>query len=440
MAITNYGFYKIRCTFGGTQPAAPFAGYLHAPHARRDPVEITQWTSDPKRPEPYDEHHFHWMLVEADEPAHYYIVNRRSGLPLMVPVGDSAPQVRQDAYSPRCDAQFRFVLEPAGDGPESMMYSMISYFSGFQVGVSPHPKAAPTTNGLGICAFADPQDVDAKGLATFELQPVPAHTGSADVLRAAKPPRGTAVEPGAGQVSVHQLPKLEALDQELPVSFPERSTASIAASQMIPFFMVDDPGLAQYRQLQESPYYTLRHWQRWDKVLDRQFDGVSERETTETLVVGMTQFDAASFRETFKWSVEVQAKAGYKAGGFSASLSVTSKVEKAVEETRQQSTERVENRTRSELVRYPSLGHAYRVVTWVPVDVYDLARTDERRPLSTWTVTREGEDVTLIHPPATREIGGGGRVAEEATAPRAKPGPVARVKAAQAAGNGRRGG
>lgn len=387
MDITNYGFYTLQCKFRdskgtGRFQALPFAGYMHVPGARRDPVGITQWTLED--PPIFQNYHFHWMLISTGEPYQYYIVNRRSGLCLMVPNKEGTQQLRQDYYSPDHDLEFRFVLEPVPATPSS--YKLVCYYSGNPLLID----CAKPDNGQRILAYPDVKigDMINLGHVVFDLTKV----GSAKCIPAEYEEKSG--ESGA----VRQLPHLASLDQYLPPSFPERQNAVVIEHESLPFLVINDPGLASYRQIEVSPYYTLKHYQRWDKVLDRQFDGYTKRETTETIVVGMTQLDAYSFKSTFKWSAETTAQAGYKAGGFSGSFKLTAKIEKDVENTREQSTERKESRTRTEEVSYPDLRFPYRVVTWVPADVYELCRTDQQQAISSWTVTREGEDVTQFFP------------------------------------------
>lgn len=393
MDIVDYGFYTLQCKFRDSKgaarfPALPFAGYMHVPCARRDPIGITQWTLED--PPIFENHHFHWLFIRADELGHYYIINRRSGLCLMVPHKEGAQQLRQDYYSPDHDLEFRFVLEPVPATTSSC--KLVCYFSGNPLLID----CAKPDNGQRILAYPDVKigDIANLGHVEFELTKV----GSAKRIPAEYE------EKSRGSGAVRQLPQLASLDQYLPPSFPDRHDAPVIDHEILPFLMINDPGLAPYRQIEVSPYYTLRHYQRWDKVLDRQFDGQTKRETTETIVVGMTQLDAYSFKSTFKWSAEATAQAGYKAGGFSGSLKLTAKIEKDVENTREQSTERRESRTRTEEVTYPNLRFPYRIVTWVPADVYELCRTDEQQIICTWTVTREGEDVTYFFPETPIQI------------------------------------
>jgi hypothetical protein len=277
------------------------------------------------------------------------------------------------------DAEFRFVLEPAPEAPSS--YRIASFPTGNVLLVD----GARPENQSRILAYPENVTDLERGHAAFELTLVERLEGVPV----------TAQEQNGGLPTVHQLPQLRRLDQELPASFPA-DHAPVLERQILPFFVVTDPCLARYRQVEESPYYTLEHRRRWDKTLDRQFDGRTERKTTETVVVGMTQLDASSFRSTFNWSVETTLDAKYSGPLWSGSASVTAKVGQEMETTRQQSTERSTNRTRSEEVTYPALGAPYRIVAWVPVDVYQLCRNDEPHPIQVWTVRTEGEDVTMF--------------------------------------------
>lgn len=386
--IANYGLYTIQCKFRDSTgqerfPALPFAGYLHVPSARRVPSGITQWTLE--RPPVFENHHFYWLFIEAAEDGQYYIVNRRSGLCLRVPSKDGAQQLTHDYYAPDHDAEFRFVLEPVPDRQSSCR--ILCYSSGYPLLVA----YAKPDNGLKISTDPDavPETMANLGLAEFELTQV----GMTEFNPA------VAEEPGEEPGTIRrQLPKLTSLDQDLPRSFPDRLDALVVEQEVLPFFAIKDPGLAPYRQVEASPFYTLRHWQQWHKVIDHQFDGQTERETTETVAVGMTQLDASSFKSTFNWSVETTAQAGFEAGPWSASLQITAKIASEIEKTTQQSTEHRIDRTQTNEVTYPSLHFPYRIVTWVPADVYELCRTNEQRPINTWTVAREGEDVTNIFP------------------------------------------
>jgi hypothetical protein len=413
--IMDYGFYTIQCTFNGRFPTNPHAGFLHVPRAGRVPCGITQYDLDPQSPEPYGNQHFHWLFIEAGGRTHrdildqggnvvtdrrsYYIANRRSGLCLRAPNKPGFQHLLQDHYARNRDEEFRFVLEPVEDAPHTCR--LLSYASGAALIVHPaRPdiklpimvnRDVPSTVAVGG-TVAD-EELDKLGHATFRLE----------YLQRLVDPEQRAIaleQRDAGSGAAGRPPRLASLNQVLPLSFPESSRAPVMEQQTLPFFMINDPDLVYFRQIEVTPFYTLKHRQRWDMVLDRQFDGKAERETTETVVVGITNFDASSFSSTFKWSVETESEAGYEGGGFSASLKVTARIEKAVEQARQRSSEHREDRTTSETVRYPKLGYPYRIVTWVPADVYELYRTDEPEPVIAWTVRREGQNVTSIFPEA----------------------------------------
>lgn len=394
MGILDYGLYEIRCRFhgpDGKDRANPSVGYWHVPNGRRDPSKITQWTLE--EPGAFENHHFQWLFVPAGEPDHYYIVNRRSGLCLRVSSADGSQELRQDHYAPERDLEFRFVLEPVHEDLSG--YKLTCFASGNPLVV----EKGDVNNGARILAYPDVLITDRVnfGHTEFEVTEV-----KSEILRPAE-----RNDDDQQSMIAREVPALRSLDQYLPSSFPDNYHTRVIEHETVAFFMINDPGLAPYRQIEVSPYYTLRHYQRWDKLLDRQFDGRTRRETTETTVVGMTQLDASSFKSTFKFSLETTAQAGYKAGGFSGSLKLTAKIERTVDETRERNTERSESRTRTEKVNYPDLGSPYRIVTWAPVDVYELCRTDTSHPISAWTVTREGEDVTdffadaPVHAPQT---------------------------------------
>ena len=169
--------------------------------------------------------------------------------------------------------------------------------------------------------------------------------------------------------------------------------------------MVNDPGMAPYRQVEKSPYYRMTRSLRWEKLRDRLLDGLTTRKSTETITVGMTQVDAASVASTFSWSVEVSAEAGYSGALFSASMSVTTKMAGEVARTRQHSAEHRTDRTFAEEITYPTCDSEYRIVTWAAADVYELRRTDEHR-IHEWSMIREGEEATdLFIPKDERESG-----------------------------------
>ena len=103
----------------------------------------------------------------------------------------------------------------------------------------------------------------------------------------------------------------------------------------------------------------------------------------------MTQFEAPVVSRTFHWEVE----ASYNGGAWSGSAKMSSRIGGEVTRTNQHSGESRTDRTTTEEVVYPELSRPYRVVTWMPADVYELCRVGEQEPMLTWSVNREHEQV-----------------------------------------------
>jgi hypothetical protein len=167
--------------------------------------------------------------------------------------------------------------------------------------------------------------------------------------------------------------------------------------EVLPFFTVVDPSFPANRQVQVSPYYTLRLSTLWSKVFDRQLDGIVKRETEETTETGLTTVDAQSVMSTFSWSVSAEASAGYKGGGFSASMKLTSKLAGETKRTSETSEEHRQQHQLVESVVYPAIGRPYRLVTWRPVDRYELCRRDGS-VVQTWDVIRTEQEVIDVFP------------------------------------------
>ena len=79
---------------------------------------------------------------------------------------------------------------------------------------------------------------------------------------------------------------------------------------------------------------------------------------------------------TFSWPVAAEASAGYKGMGFSASMTLTTKLAGETKRTSQASAEHREQHPFVESILYPAIGHPYRLVSWRPVDRYELCHKD----------------------------------------------------------------
>ena len=373
MTIDNYGYYEVQSVLGETNGS----GFWHLPNASRArSLAITVYSKQ-------DHEWFHFMFVEAGETSTFYIVSRDSGLPLRVDGMTDRVALTQDVYRPEHDAQYRFVLSPDQDDESAV--TIETYPSGNRLLVD----GASTKNKQGIFAYAALPEERRHHL--FRLTKV-----------------GDAVAPATIEVAddaatrTRHLPRLERLDQEIDL----RTEPVLLEEQIVPCFMVNDPGLAPYRQVEKSPYYRMARLLRWEKLRDRLLDGLTTRKSTETTTVGMTQVDAASVASTFSWSVEVSAEAGYSGAVFSASTSVTSKMAGEVARTRQHSAEHRTDRTFEEEITYPTCDSEYRIVTWAAADVYELRRADDEHPIHEWSTIREGEEATdLFVPKGERESG-----------------------------------
>ena len=375
-SIANYGMYTIQCRLGGDETVR--SGFVHVPGASLlEDVGITQYTYDARGV--LFTGHFEWLFIATGEPADtYYIVNRRSGLCLYAPweSAEKSPQVRQGRYDVEHDDYFRFTLEPVH--PETSTYKILSFPTGYVLEVA----GAKPDNKMAIQVHAEEEITVEKNQWEFAIEPV------ADFVPNGPDATGHP-EPGG----VGRPPQIATLDDELPLSFPDRSQARVVDRAFLPFFAVVDPGLARHQQAEVSPYYTLNHWIRWDKARDRLLDGYTKRTTTETTTVGMTQFEASVVSRTFHWEVEASIEASYNGGAWSGSAKLSSTIGGEITRTNQHSSESRTDQTTTEEVVYPELGRPYRVVTWMPADVYELCRAGEQQPMLTWSVNRQHEQV-----------------------------------------------
>ena len=386
MSVSDYGIYTIQCRLGSETPVDH--GYLHVRGATRQPggVQgnylgyIMQW-SLAARGVPFTDHFEFMFIADGQSRDTYYIVNRRSGLCLRLPSTAEDTCLIQDDYRPELDKEFRFVLEPVTTDPGCSSYRLVSAASGHLLTV----HEGKPTDGQSIRAYAEATIPLDRKAHIFEIVEVATGFG---------PPQDELQEIRAGR----DLPRLDDLDTYLPESLPDRDDAVVVERAVVPFFAVNDPVLARYRQVELSPYYTINRWLRWTKVHDRLLDGQTKRVTTELTTVGMTQSDASTVRSTFNWSVEASVEASYRGVAWGGSARLSSKIGGEVEKTSQHSTESRLDRSITEEITYPDLGHPYRIVTWVPVDVFDLCASGGRI-VHSWSATREHEMAVDCFPP-----------------------------------------
>jgi hypothetical protein len=324
--------------------------------------------------------HFEFVLIEDGSSGDsYYIVNRRSGLCLCLPSVVEGERLIQDTYRPDHDKAYRFILEPVGpeksDPQERRLYRLVSAASGHVLLVD----GAIPKNGQAIRAFAEAGIPIERKHHIFEFTPV-----TTEFI--APPPD----EPAREESVTRRPPRLTALDQYLPDSV-SNGDGVVLDRATVPFFAVNDPALASYRQVELSPYYTIEQSSRWDKLSDRTLDGQTTRETQLTTTVGMTQFDASTVRNAFNWSVEASVEASYNGAAWSGSATLSTTIGGEVEKTNQHSTESRVDRSTTETITYPALGHPYRIVTWMPVDVFEI-RAHDGRVVHTWSIRKEQEE------------------------------------------------
>lgn len=379
MTVDDYCTYRIQCRLDSQAPVD--YGYVHVPYASRQPgIGVTQWSFS-ARGVPFSDHFEFMLIADGQSRDTYYIVNKRSGLCLRLPSAAEGTNLLQDDYRPEFDKQFRFIVEPVTSDAESSSYRLVSADSGHVLVVD----SADPSDGRGIRAFPEAAVSVTKKNHIFELL---------EVAKGFAPPQDEPPEAGTER----DLPHLKELDGYLPESAPERDDATVLDRAFVPFFAINDPVLARYRQVELSPYYTVEHWLRWDKAHDRLLDGQTTRVTTEVTTVGMSQSDASTVRNTFNWSVEATIEASYKGLAWGGAAKLSSTIGGEVEKTSQHSTESRTDRSLTEEITYPALGHPYRIVTWVPADVFEL-RARDGRTVHSWSVTRDQEVAVDCFPP-----------------------------------------
>lgn len=383
MSTVNYGIYTIQCLLGSPTPVD--SGYLHVPDASRAPkAPVTQYSWSQRRVTFTD--HFEFVLIEDGSSGDsYYIVNRRSGLCLCLPSVKEGERLIQDTYRPDHDKDYRFILEPVEpdqtDPKKQGSYRLVSAASGHVLLVD----GAIPKNGQAIRAFPEAGIPIERKHHIFEFTPI--------TTEFVAPPAG---EPVREESATRRPPRLTALDQYLPDSVSNGNDVVLDRA-IVPFFAVNDPVLACYRQVELSPYYTIEQSLRWDKVSDRTLDGHTTRETQLNTTVGMTQFDASTVRNAFHWSVEASVEASYNGAAWSGSATLSTTIGGEVEKTNQHSAESRVDRSTTETITYPALGHPYRIVTWMPVDVFEI-RAHDGRVVHEWSVPKEHEEAIEFLP------------------------------------------
>lgn len=367
MAIEGYGCYTIQSSLG--QPGRDC--YIHIPGAGIDAGRvISVWGYDTRGVDFTD--HFEFVLIPAAGVDNVFsLVSRRSGLPLRAR-GDHVTQgVASDTtQTERTDQGAQWVLEPVDDEFRIMSLLTGNYLA---------PRDFKTVNGtqLALVAPVLQPGLDDR-VRRFRLTKVASLMG---------------IVPPPAKAKGARIARLKDLDTDLP----DRTPPVLRELEVLPFFAVVDPAFPANRQVQVSPYYTLRLSTLWSKVFDRQLDGIVKRETEETTETGLTTVDAESVMSTFSWSVSAEASAGYKGGGFSASMKLTSKLAGETKRTSQSSAEHRQQHQLVESVVYPATGRPYRLVTWRPVDRYELCRRDGS-VVQSWDVVRTEQEVIDVFP------------------------------------------
>ncbi|MFN8192723.1 MAG: hypothetical protein U0R80_00400 [Nocardioidaceae bacterium] len=367
MNVEAYGCYTIQSSLA--DPGGDC--FIHVPNAGLDPGRvIAMWGYDSRGVDFTD--HFEFVAIPAPVVDNvFFLVNRRSGLPLRVR-GDHVIQgVAVDSTeAERSEQGAQWVLEPVDDE-----FRIMSLLTGFYLS----PRDFRTVDGTGLSLVAP---VLRAGLDDrvrhFRLGRVASLMGRLPEPVTAKGAR---------------FAKLKSIDTELP----DRTPALLREVEVLPFFVVVDPSYPPSRQVQVSPYYTLRLSKLWSKVFDRQLDGIVERETEETTETGLTTVDAQSVMSTFSWSVSAEASAGYKGYGVSASMKLTSQLAGETKRTSESSSEHREQHQLVESIVYPAIGQPYRLVSWRPVDRYELCRKDGSL-VQSWDVVRTEQEVIDVFP------------------------------------------
>ena len=367
MKIVGYGCYTIQSALGAPGQDC----YLHVPMAGIDAGRaMAMWGYDARGVDFTD--HFEFVLIPTpglDDT--YSVVNRRSGLPLRV----RGERVVQGA-APGCSAEeasdqaAEFVFEPV-DGE----YRIVSQLTGRYLA----PRGFKTANGTELVLVDPvlPSGTDDR-VRRFRLTQVAGLMG--------KVPE-PADNPGA------RFARLKSLDTDLP----DQTSPVLREIEVVPFLAVNDPVYPVHRQVQVSPYYTLQMSTLWSKLLDRQLDGIVERETEESSETGLTTLDAESVMSTFSWSVSAEASVGYNKFGFSGSLKLASKLAGETKRTTHSSSEHREQHVFTETIHYPAIGRPYRLVRWRPVDRYELRRKDGSL-VHSWDVVRTEQEVIDVFP------------------------------------------
>lgn len=401
MSIQDYSYYRIQNVRGAGDEGAT-TGYLHVPGASMTSgTPLTQWRYSGRGVDFTD--HFEFLLIEVEREAKedktFYIVNRRSGFCLAIDDLENGAPLKQVAWPPARPMMAQFVLKPV-EGLEDC-FSIASQYAGTYLVVDTTPpknKPAfdPTRNRNPIRAYNETALPEANAGDVTQMY------FTIELVGAGVPMPKLASD--ADGDTRDQLKRINSMSDALP-----RSTELVLLDfDVVPFFWISDPVYPPHRQVEVTPFYTLRRSRLWHKMYDRELDGVVERASTETMRIGMTTVDAQSFRAAFGFSLETKAEAGGSFLGIGASASVAMRLETEVEMTMQRETTREFERTTEDRITYPSIGHPYRIARWRPIDRYDLCRADDD-VLYTWNVVQEGEEVIDVFPRAPEEQQWGGR-------------------------------
>jgi hypothetical protein len=417
MSIQDYGFYRIQNVRSAGEKEVP-AGYLYlqdASMASGKPI-MQRVFPDPA----FDfTDQFEFLFIEVEDDAKpdaagrpnvgksYYIVNRRSGLSLVVDDTRNGAPLKQVAWPPLADGvngegkpikvaqpmMAQFVLKPVA-GYDNR-YRIMSQYAGTYLLVDTTNSSAdkvpfkPGRNGNPVRAYNEsklPADEGIELALEFTFE----HVAAAFA--------GGKLEADADGDTRDQLKRIMSMSDALP-----RSTDVVLLEyDSIPYFWVNDPVFPPHRQVELSPYYTLRRSRLWQKMYDRELDGVVTRESTETVRCGMKTTDAYTFRSAFRFSLETSMSMSAKFWGVGMSASVTAKLETEVEMTIERSAERTLEYTTEDKIIYPSVGHPYRIARWRPVDRYNLCRANDG-VLYTWDIVQEGEEVIDVYPTVPRQ-------------------------------------
>ena len=342
MKLDAYGCYTIQSALGAPQKE----GYIHVPFASiADGQEIRLWTWD-STGRTVD--HFEWLLVPIPGTDHtYYIVSRRSGLPLRVR-GNEIVQglAAQTTTAEKCEQATQWLFEPDETGA---MFRIANQLTG-------HYLAAWDAQTANDTKLSAPESIIEKGkndqFRLFRLQHVTTLMGDLPKPITKAGPR---------------IPQLKNLHTDLPA----QTEPVLREIEAMPFLAINDPIYPPHRQVDISPYYTLALSTLWRKVFDRQLDGIVERETEEITETGLTTLDAQTVASTFSWSVSTEAQVGYKGFGFNASLKVAAKLAGETQKTTQATSERRQGHMFTETILYPAIGKPYRLAKWRPVDRYE---------------------------------------------------------------------